>query len=214
VVDVPFFSRVGKPVEKKEKPRMNRAQVDWAEGDRCVRSECRQVPEPTHVIHHSAAAVVSSVPRSSDRWPVGRPDSAVLSQQFQWFAFNGRKGWTVLIGGAVLGLAMVVMLAWLLVSLLFRWRFQFSLRSFLLLVVAFAVPAAWFAAELRRAETQRQTVAAIRAAGAWVHHDYRWDYFDDENGYGGYRFDPELPAPEWLLNWIGAAGRRRNRRTR
>ena len=126
-----------------------------------------------------------------------------LSQQFQWFAFNGRKGWTVLIATAVLGLAMVVLLSWLLVSLLFRWRFQFSLRSFLLLVVAFAIPAAWFAAELRRAETQRQTVAAIRAAGASVHHDYRWDYFDDETGYGGYRFDPELPAPEWLLKWIG-----------
>jgi hypothetical protein len=65
----------------------------------------------------------------------------VLSQQFQWFAFNERKGWTVLIGCAVLGL-------------------------------------------------------------------------DDENGYGGHRFDAELPAPEWLLNWIGAAGRRPNRRTR
>ena len=125
-----------------------------------------------------------------------------LSQQFQWFAFNERKGWTVLIACAVLGLAMVVLLIWLLVSLLIRWRFQFSLRSFLLLVVAFAVPAAWFAAEMRQAETQRRTVAGIRAAGVWVHYDYAWNSLLEIRD-TGYWSQPTMPAPQWFMDWIG-----------
>jgi hypothetical protein len=125
-----------------------------------------------------------------------------LSQQFQCFAFNERKGWTVLIATAVLGLTMVVLLLWLLASLLLRWRFQFSLQSFLLLVVAIAVPTAWFAAELRRAESQRRTVAAIRATGAWVTYDYRWYAFLAGIETGDLS-DPPLPVPQWLMASLG-----------
>ena len=73
-----------------------------------------------------------------------------LSERFQWFWFNEQKGWTVLIAVAVVGVA-----CWscCLVrrGLVFRWRFQFSIRSLLVLVVAVAVPCSWLAVEMKRA---------------------------------------------------------------
>jgi len=90
-----------------------------------------------------------------------------LSEWFQWFAFNEKKGYTVLIAVAAVCLLVVVMLVWLVVSLLFRWRFQFSLRSLVVLVVVVAVPLGWFGVKLREAERQRKAVEAIRKAGEW-----------------------------------------------
>ena len=48
----------------------------------------------------------------------------LLSQQFQWFSFNEKKGWTVLIGMAAVCLTVLVMFLWFTVSLLFRSRFH------------------------------------------------------------------------------------------
>ena len=50
-----------------------------------------------------------------------------MSEQYRWFGFNSHKGWTVLIGVAVVGAAFLVILRWLIGALLFRWRFQFSI---------------------------------------------------------------------------------------
>ena len=125
-----------------------------------------------------------------------------LSERFQWFAFNERKGWTVLIAVAAVCLAVIVMLLWLIASLLFRWRFQFSLRSLVALVVAVAVSCCWFAAKMRQAERQRRTVEAIRKAGLWVQRDYEWEAlvaFDET----GYCPNSEPPAPEWIMELIG-----------
>ena len=52
-----------------------------------------------------------------------------MSEQYRWFGFNSHKGWTVLIGVAVVGAAFLVILRWLIGALLFRWRFQFSIRA-------------------------------------------------------------------------------------
>jgi hypothetical protein len=52
----------------------------------------------------------------------------LLSEWFGWFAFNQHKGWTVLIAVAVVGLTLLIMLFWLAAALLFRCRFQYSLR--------------------------------------------------------------------------------------
>jgi len=79
----------------------------------------------------------------------------LLSERFQWFAFNEKKGWTVLIAVAAVCLVVVVMLLWLVVSLLFRWPFQFSLRSLVVLVVAVAIPCCWLTVKMREAERQR-----------------------------------------------------------
>ena len=75
-----------------------------------------------------------------------------LSERYRWFWFNEKKGWTVLIAVAVVGVAMLVMLVWFVVSLVFRWRFQFSIRSLLVLTVAVALPCSWLAVEMKAAE--------------------------------------------------------------
>jgi len=90
----------------------------------------------------------------------------LVSEWFQWFAFNEKKGWTVLIAVAAVCLVVVVMLLWLVVSLLFRLRFQFSLRSLVVLVVAVAVPCSWLTLKLRDAERQFSAVSTIQSAGA------------------------------------------------
>ena len=84
-----------------------------------------------------------------------------LSERYRWFWFNEKKGWTVLIAVAVVGVTMLVMLLWFIASLLFRWRFQFSIRSLLVLTVAVAVPCSWLAVEMKAARKEREAAAAI-----------------------------------------------------
>jgi hypothetical protein len=82
----------------------------------------------------------------------------LLFEQFQWFAFNEKKGGTVLIAVAVVCVAVVVTALWGLVCLCLRRRFQFSVRSLLLFLVAASLPLGWFAWEMQRARKQRKTV--------------------------------------------------------
>ena len=82
----------------------------------------------------------------------------LLSQRFEWFAFNRHKGYTVLITVASVGLAMVLMFCWFLAALIFRWRFQFSIRALLLLTVVVAVPCSWLATEMKQAARQRDAI--------------------------------------------------------
>jgi beta-lactamase regulating signal transducer with metallopeptidase domain len=71
-------------------------------------------------------------PASHHRWYRLTPDRLILallavegflllSERFHWFAFNQHKGYTVLIALASVGVAMLLMLAWFGVALLFRW---------------------------------------------------------------------------------------------
>ena len=120
-----------------------------------------------------------------------------LSERYRWFWFNEKKGWTVLIGVAVVGVAMLVMLLWFIVALVFRWRFQFSIRSLLVLTVAVAVPCSWLAVEKARAKRQAKAVAALRCVGESVFYDY-------EAGRGGYPiFAAEPPTSLWLRSMLG-----------
>jgi hypothetical protein len=91
-----------------------------------------------------------------------------LSERFQWFAFNEKKGWTVLIAVASVGVAFLVMLLCFVVSLLFRWRFQFGIRSLLILTVVVALPCSWLAVTMRQAKRQREAVVGIESAGGKV----------------------------------------------
>ena len=49
--------------------------------------------------------------------------SLLVSQWGDWFEFNHHKGWTVLIAVAAVGVVSLLLVVWLTVSLLFRWRF-------------------------------------------------------------------------------------------
>ena len=122
-----------------------------------------------------------------------------LSERYTWFGFNEKKGWTVLIAVAVVGVAMLLMLGWFIVSLLFRWRFQFSIRSLLVLTVAVAVPCSWLAVEMKKATEQKAVVVAIakhvRAVGSA--YDYEFD------ASGNYLPNARPPAPVWLQSLLG-----------
>jgi hypothetical protein len=109
-----------------------------------------------------------------------------LSERYRWLWFNEKKGWTVLIAVAVVGAAMLVMLCWFLVSLIVRWRFQFSIRSLLVLTIAIALPCSWFGARVQEEKREREAAAEIENSGA----DVTWS-------------GPTLPA--WLRGLLGDA---------
>ena len=107
-----------------------------------------------------------------------------LSERYKWFWFNEKKGWTVLIAVAVAGVAVLVMLGWFGVALVARGRFQFSIRSLLVLVVVVAIPCSWLAVEMRAAKREQEIAAAI-------------ERLDGEVGWS----EPSVPA--WLRKLLG-----------
>ncbi len=118
----------------------------------------------------------------------------ILSERFQWFAFNQHKGYTMLIAVAAVAAIMLLTSFWFLLSLIFKWRFQFSIRSLLVLMVVVAVACSWLAAARKRAEGQK--VAIVKLAGT-VAYDYQFDALD--------KFNPGAtpPGPAWLRELLG-----------
>jgi len=114
-----------------------------------------------------------------------------LSERYRWFGFNQHKGWTVLIAVAVVGVAMLVMLGWFATSLLFRWRFQFGIRTLLVVTLAVALPCSWLTVELKEARRQNQAAAAIRTAGAWL----VYDWTPSDSPLGGLAVNPFASGP-------------------
>lgn len=123
----------------------------------------------------------------------------LLSEWFQWFGFNEKKGWTVLIAVAAVCVVVVVMLLWLVASFFSRLRFQFSLRSLVVLVVVVAIPFCWLAVKMREAERQFWAVWTIKRADGIVYYDYQNALDRDVYVFG--RQDP--PAPAWLRTSLG-----------
>jgi hypothetical protein len=95
-----------------------------------------------------------------------------LSERFRCPPFNQHKGLAVVIAVASVGAATLLLLAWLAASLLFRWRFQFQLRSLFVLTVAVAIACSWLPIKMKKAWQQEAIVAAIRAEGGSVMYDY------------------------------------------
>ncbi len=63
---------------------------------------------------------------------------------------------------------------WFAAALLLRWRFQYSLRSLLLLVTVCAVACSWLAVTVQNGERQKRAAEAIRGAGGWVQDEPMW----------------------------------------
>ena len=122
-----------------------------------------------------------------------------LSERLQWFSFNQHKGWTVLIGVAAVGATILLMLLWFAAALLFRVRFQFSIRSLMVLTVAVAIPCGWLAVEMKAAREHGQIEDKIDKLGGSV--NWSWEAGYDANG----NLLPYAipPAPEWLRNLLG-----------
>jgi hypothetical protein len=88
-----------------------------------------------------------------------------LPDHFRW----APKGWPVLIALATLGTVILLMLLWFAVALVFRRRFQFSIRALLLLTLAVAIPFSWLATRMKEAKEQDEMVCMIdRLGGAIV----------------------------------------------
>ena len=82
-----------------------------------------------------------------------------LSNWLGWPAWH--KGYAVLTCVAVVGVAMLVMVVWFVVALLFRRRFQFGMWSVLLLAAAIAIPCIWVAVEREKARKQREVFGGL-----------------------------------------------------
>ncbi len=154
----------------------------------------------------SVAESQPAVPKPSVRWFHLTPDRLILallviegllwlSDRIGWPVWH--KGYAVLTAVASVAMAMLVMLVWFAGSLVLRWRFQFSMRSLLVLVVAVALPCSWLAVEMKEAREQREAVEAItKATGAVI-----YDYEKDRSG--RWIRNPQLTAPLWLVNLLG-----------
>ena len=97
-----------------------------------------------------------------------------LSERFQWFP----KGYAVLIAGAAVGVFLLLMLLWFIAALLFGLRFQFSIRSLMLLTLVVAVLCSWLAVQRKEAREQRAVVEVIEKMGGGAAYD---QYFAGSN---------------------------------
>jgi hypothetical protein len=104
------------------------------------------------------------------------------------------KGYGVLMAVAGVGVVLAAMAAWWLVALVFRLRFQFSIRSLLALVVAVALPFSWLDLELKNAREQGMVVAELRTTL-----NYDWEFDASET----YQPNAKRPWPAFLRNFLG-----------
>jgi len=118
-----------------------------------------------------------------------------LSERFQWFGFNEKKGWTVLIAVATLGVILCAMLLCLVLALVFRLRFQFSIRTMLILTIAVALPFSWLAVEMREAREQKHLVTSINDMGREVAYDWQVS--------SQFQLNAQPPQPAWLRGLLG-----------
>lgn len=87
----------------------------------------------------------------------------ILSES--WFY----KGWAALTSVAIVGVFLLIMLLWFVASMFFRWRFQFSVRSLLMLTVVVAIPCSWLAVEMKRARARECASKAVYQCGGGVY---------------------------------------------
>jgi hypothetical protein len=141
-----------------------------------------------------------TAPVSKLRWYRITPDRVViallavevllwLSYRFAWLPWH--KGYAVLSALGVVVAALVGMLLWFIVALIFRWRFQFSIWLLMMLTVVVAIPFSWVAVEIRAAKRQEEAVATIAKASGEVRYDWQ----------GGWVYMVEPPQPRWLRRW-------------
>ncbi len=118
----------------------------------------------------------------------------LLADRFALFGLERGSGWNVLGAVALVGVAVLVGLLWFAVSLLFRWRFQFSIRSLLVLTIAVAIPCSWFAVKMQHARKQREAVEALRGVSERVFY---------AGGFDAAGKGAKPLGPAWLLDWLG-----------
>ncbi len=115
-----------------------------------------------------------------------------LSAGVRWPAWH--KGYAVLTAVGTVGGATLLMGMWFAVAMLLRRRFQFSIRSLLVLTVATAVPFSWLAVEMKKAREQAEIVEETTRLGMWA-------AYDDPADTSLSNTEPQALA--WLRNRLG-----------
>ena len=98
----------------------------------------------------------------------------LLAKQCRWFGLvkdsGGREleALTLFTGWAAVVVACLVAFLWLLVQFGFRRRFQYSLRSLLLLTLLVSIGMSWVATMMQRVKRQREVARAIEKLGGRV----------------------------------------------
>jgi len=118
-----------------------------------------------------------------------------LSNRLDWPHWH--KGYAVLLTVTSVGVVLIAMLLWFLVALVFRLRFQFTIRTLLILTVAVALPFSWLAVEMKKARDQHDAVAAIVSGGGHVSYDWQVDTNF------GYIPNVQPSCPSWLRGLLG-----------
>lgn len=78
-----------------------------------------------------------------------------LSEQYHWFWFNERNGYTVLIAVAATAAALLLIACAFAISALFKSKGTFGLATLLLMVPVIAIPCGWLAREMELARIKR-----------------------------------------------------------
>ncbi len=99
-----------------------------------------------------------------------------LCEHFRWLP----RGYPVLLALATLAAILVFLLLWFAVALVFRRRFQFTIRSLLFLTLIVSIWGSWFGVEMRAARRQREAVDEIEKLAGTVLYDYESDMSGDE----------------------------------
>lgn len=78
-----------------------------------------------------------------------------------------------------------------------RWRFQYTLRSLLILMFVVCLGMSWVAVRMRKADRQRKAVESIRKFGGLVYYEHA---FDDLKHV---RHRPQPPIPRFVQDLLG-----------
>ena len=154
-------------------------------------------------------AAMVDAPVTCPRWYRITPDRFViailamvalmwLSERFGWFTLGQHKGWAVLIAVAAFAAALLLLVLWFVAAVLFRRRFQFGIRSLLLLAIIVALQSGWMRVNVRAAKEQHDTVEAITKTNGSNRASLYYDYSESPSPSG---ITPR--EPRWLRDLLG-----------
>ena len=133
-----------------------------------------------------------------------------VSEQAGWFGFHEDRISPFLFAMAAVIAPIFLMFFWIFLRALwdvfrffgmvarlaYRRRFQYSLRTLLLVVTLFAIACSWLAVKIRQAQRQQEAVAEIQKLGGSIVYDW-------PAGWKPARNVLPPPGPAWLRSLLG-----------